>query len=46
MDKLNSNIDPRAKQYTGAHTYTTTHRNKTVNVDKIKHNYIHCIDTW
>jgi hypothetical protein len=25
---------------TGAHTYTTTHRNKTVNVYKIKHIYI------
>jgi len=31
---------PRAKQFTGANTYTTTHRNKTVNVDKIKHTFI------
>ena len=28
----------------GAHTYTTTNSNKTVNVDKIKHmSYIYCI---
>ena len=30
-------IGPWAKQCTVALTYTTTHRNKTVNVDKIKH---------
>jgi hypothetical protein len=30
-------MGPRAKECTGAHTYTTTHRNKTVNVDKNKH---------
>ena len=34
---LNNIIGSRAKQSTGAHTYTTTHRNETVNVDKIKH---------
>ena len=33
-------IGPREKQCTGAHTSTTTHRNKTVNVDKIKHIFI------
>ena len=38
-------IDPRAKQCTGAPTYTTTRRNKTVNgVDTIK-KYIYCIGT-
>jgi hypothetical protein len=37
---LNSIIGPWEKQCTGAHTYTTTHRNKTVNVDKIKHIFI------
>jgi hypothetical protein len=37
---LNNIIGPRAKQYTGTHIYTTTHRNKTVNVDKIKHIFI------
>jgi hypothetical protein len=31
------------KQCTGAHTYATTHRNKTVNVYTIKHIYIYCI---
>jgi hypothetical protein len=35
---LNSIIGPWEKQCT--HTYTTTHRNKTVNVDKIKHIFI------
>jgi hypothetical protein len=34
---LNSIIGPWVKQCTGAHTYTTTQRNKTVNVDKFKH---------
>jgi hypothetical protein len=29
--------DPQEKHCTGAHTYTTTHRNKTVNVYKIIH---------
>jgi hypothetical protein len=38
--RLNSIIGPRAKQYTGAHTYTTTRRKKTVNVKKIKHVFI------
>ena len=33
-------IGPRAKERTGAPTYTTTHMNKTVNVDKIKHIFI------
>jgi hypothetical protein len=28
---LNSTIGPRSKQYTGAPTYTTTHKNKNVN---------------
>ena len=37
---LNSIIGPRAKQCTVAHTYTITHRNKIVNVDKIKHTCI------
>jgi hypothetical protein len=37
---LNSIIGPRAKQFTGANTYTTTRRNKTVNADKIKHTFI------
>jgi hypothetical protein len=32
---LNSIIGPQAKQFTGANTYTTTRRNKTVNADKI-----------
>ena len=35
---LNNIISPRAKQYTGAHTYITTHT--TVNADKIKHIFI------
>ena len=35
--RLNSSIGPRAKQYLGAHIYTTTPRNKTVKGDKIKH---------
>jgi hypothetical protein len=30
----------RAKQCTGGHFYSTTHSNKTVNVDKIKHLFI------
>ena len=38
--RLNNIIGPQAKQYIGAHTYTTTHRNKTVNVDKMKHIFI------
>jgi hypothetical protein len=38
--RLNSIIYPWAKQCPGAHTYTTTYRNKTVNVDKIKHIFI------
>jgi hypothetical protein len=33
-------MGPQQKQCTGAHTNTTTHRNKTVNVYKIKHVYI------
>ena len=36
----NNITGPRAKQCTGVHTYATTHRNKTVNVYKIKHIYI------
>ena len=35
---------PRAKQSTGAHFYSTPHRNKIVNVDKTKH--IYCIGTF
>jgi len=35
--RLNSIIGPRAKQCKGTPTYTTTHRNENVNVDKIKH---------
>ena len=35
--RLNSIIGPRAKQCTGVPTYTTTHRNKNVMVDRIKH---------
>jgi hypothetical protein len=43
--RLNIITDPRAKQCTGAPTYTTTHRNKTVNgVDTITQ-YIYCIGT-
>ena len=37
---LNNIIGPQAKQCIGAHTYTTTHRNKTVNVNKMKHTFI------
>jgi len=37
---LNSIIDTGAKQCNGAPTYTTTHRNKNVNVDKIKNKLI------
>jgi hypothetical protein len=36
----NSIIGPRAEQCTEANTYTTTHRNKNVNVDKINHIFI------
>ena len=39
-DPLNSTIGHREKQCTGTHTYTTTYRNKTVNVDNIKHIFI------
>jgi hypothetical protein len=35
---LNSSINPWAKQCTWAFTYTTIHRNKIGNVDKIKIN--------
>ena len=38
--RLISIIGPQSKQYTGAPTYTATHRNKNVNVDKIKHIFI------
>jgi hypothetical protein len=38
--RLNSIIDPREKQCTEVHTYTNTHRDKTVNVNKIKHIFI------
>jgi hypothetical protein len=38
--RLNNIIGPRAKQHAGAHAYTTTHRDKSVNVDKIKHIFI------
>ena len=44
---LNNNVTvafylcrPREKQCTGSHTYTTTHRNKTLNVYKVKDIYI------
>ena len=37
---ISSIIGPWAKQWTGVPTYTITHRNKTVNVDKIKHIFI------
>jgi hypothetical protein len=37
--RLSSIIDPRAKQCTGTTTYSTIHRNKTVNVNKIKHTF-------
>jgi hypothetical protein len=40
QDCLNSILGLLAKQCTGALTYTTTHRNKTVNVYPIKHIYI------
>ena len=40
QSRLNSITGPRKKHCTGAYTYTTTHRNKTVNVYKIKHIYI------
>ena len=33
-------LDSREKQYTEVHTYTNTNRDKTVNVDKIKHIFI------
>ena len=36
LDRLNGIIGP------WGHTYTTTRRNKTVNVDKIKHIFIIC----
>jgi hypothetical protein len=39
-DWLAHNEGPRSNQCTGAPTYTTTHRNKTVNVNKIKHIFI------
>ena len=39
QDRLASVIGPQAKQCTGAHS-NTTHRNKTVNVDQIKHIFI------
>jgi hypothetical protein len=38
--RLNSIIDPQEKQCTEVHTYTNTYRDKTVNVDKIKHIFI------
>ena len=38
--RLNSIVDPPKKQCTEVHTYTNTHRDKTVNVDKIKHIFI------
>ena len=34
--RLNNITGSRSKQCTGAHAYTTTRRNKTVNVNKIK----------
>jgi hypothetical protein len=40
QDCLNNIISHRAKQCTGAHTYTANHWNKTVNVIKIKHIFI------
>jgi hypothetical protein len=40
LGRLNNITGPREKQCTGAHTYTTTHRYKTVNVYTIKHIYI------
>ena len=38
--RLISIISPQSKQYTGTPTYTTTHKNKNVNVDRIKHIFI------
>ena len=38
--RLNSIIGPRETQRTGAPTFTTTHRNNTVNVDKSKYIFI------
>ena len=40
QDRLNSIVGPRAKQFTGAPTYMTTHKNKNVNVNKIDHIFI------
>ena len=37
---MQGHLNPRAKQYTGTPIYTTTHRNNTVNVGKIKHIFI------
>jgi len=37
---FNSITGPRAKQCTGAQIYTTTYRNKTGNVDRVKHKFI------
>jgi len=37
---------PPVKTVDGVTTYTTTRRNKNVNVDKIKHIYIYCIGTF
>lgn len=37
--RFNSIICYRAKQCIGVHIYTTTHKYKTVNVDKIRHYY-------
>ena len=37
LGRLNRIISLHAKQCTGAHTYATTRRNKTVNIDRIKH---------
>jgi len=39
--RLHNIIGPRAKHCTGAHAYTITHRNKTVNADKIKRIFIY-----
>ena len=38
--RINSIIGHREKQCNGAHSYITTYRNKTANVDKIKHIFI------
>ena len=38
--RLDSIIGPRSKQCTGVPTYTTTHRNKNVNVVQIKYLFI------